>query len=137
MGLMCPVRVSLREPVARSQILMVRSAEPEANQALLGSTDKQRTHPVCPLITLISRHSPCTGGFIHSTPSSSSAILFLLLPLSIKILIFSFKRGSSITRAYIDSAVCLFRNLLLNASSRDHFRPTQIVFGDSGYHGVY
>lgn len=40
---MCPVSVSLSCPVARSQILMVRSAEPVTNHSLPASTARQRT----------------------------------------------------------------------------------------------
>jgi hypothetical protein len=49
---MCPVKVSFSCPLARSQILIVRSAEPVANHSFDGSTVTERTQPMCPEITL-------------------------------------------------------------------------------------
>ena len=41
---MWPVRVSFSCPVARSQIFIVRSADPVTNHSLPGSTATERTH---------------------------------------------------------------------------------------------
>mmetsp|Transcript_9485 Transcript_9485/g.19646 ORF Transcript_9485/g.19646 Transcript_9485/m.19646 type:complete len:215 (-) Transcript_9485:279-923(-) len=61
----CPVRVSLSWPEARSQILMVRSALPVQNHSLLGSTAIERTQPKCPEITRYSFQGACQSGLGH------------------------------------------------------------------------
>ena len=59
---MWPVSVSLSVPDARSQILIVRSADPVTNQWLVGSTAMQRTQPRWPEMTRISFHGACHSG---------------------------------------------------------------------------
>lgn len=56
------MRVSRNAPVARFQILIVRSPAPLANHWLFGSTAKARTHPRCPEITRISFQGACHSG---------------------------------------------------------------------------
>lgn len=60
--LMCPVSVSFRPPVAKSQILIVRSPAPDANHLLPGSTARARTQPRWPEMTLINFHGGCHSG---------------------------------------------------------------------------
>ena len=51
-----PVNDILSLLVAKSQNLIVRSDEPEAKNSFVGSIAKQRTHPLCPDMTLLSLH---------------------------------------------------------------------------------
>ena len=60
--LMWPVSVSLSVPLARSQILTVRSAAPEANHWLPGSKASARTQPWWPEMTRCSFHGACQLG---------------------------------------------------------------------------
>lgn len=60
------MRVSNRVPEGRSHTRMVRSAEPEAIQSLLGDTAKHLTHPVCPAITLHNSHFPSISQDVQS-----------------------------------------------------------------------
>mmetsp|Transcript_2877 Transcript_2877/g.6617 ORF Transcript_2877/g.6617 Transcript_2877/m.6617 type:complete len:209 (+) Transcript_2877:894-1520(+) len=65
---MWPVRVILRasgaptEALARSKILMTRSAPPVANMSLVGSKAMDRTHPRCDDRTVVRRHGACHFG---------------------------------------------------------------------------
>jgi hypothetical protein len=63
---MCPVSVSFNAPLARSQILIVRSALPVANHSFEGSTATLRTQPWCPLITRYSFQGARHSGRGHS-----------------------------------------------------------------------
>mmetsp|Transcript_43860 Transcript_43860/g.138848 ORF Transcript_43860/g.138848 Transcript_43860/m.138848 type:complete len:590 (-) Transcript_43860:160-1929(-) len=67
---MCPVSVSFSVPDARSQTLIVRSAEPVAYHWLVGSTATQRTQPRWPEMTRISFHGACHSGFGRSCLAS-------------------------------------------------------------------
>jgi hypothetical protein len=66
---MCPVRVSLSSPLARSQTLMVRSAEPVTNHSFPGSKARLRTQPRCPAQTRYIFHGACQTGRGHAPGS--------------------------------------------------------------------
>ena len=72
---MWPVSVSLRVPVARSQILIVRSPAPEANHSFPGSIANALTQPKWPLMTLNSFHGACHCGFCCRTVSLRTKLL--------------------------------------------------------------
>jgi len=54
--LMCPVKLSLSSPLAKSQILTTLSPAPVANQVFPGSTATLRTQPRWPDMTRMSFH---------------------------------------------------------------------------------
>lgn len=68
MGLICPVSVILRASLApthdfaKSNILMVRSAEPVANMSLVGSNAMERTQPRWEDMTVESCQGACHWG---------------------------------------------------------------------------
>jgi hypothetical protein len=65
---MCPVNVNFSasdaptEALAKSQILMVRSADPEANISFVGSMARLRTHPKWDDKTVDNFHGECQSG---------------------------------------------------------------------------
>eukprot|EP00955_Chlamydomonas_euryale_P101055 365321-Chlamydomonas_euryale.AAC.22 len=79
---MCPVSVSRSCAVARSQILIVRSADPVANHSLPGSTATLRTQPKWPDTTRYSLHGACHAGRGHLEPRRRLTAAELL-PLSL------------------------------------------------------
>jgi hypothetical protein len=76
----CPVSVSFKVPEAKSQILIVRSAEPVAYQELVGSTATHRTQPMWPEMTRIIFHGACHSGLGKSCRASRRRGISRVLP---------------------------------------------------------
>ena len=73
--------VSFKVPEAKSQIFIVRSAEPVMNHSLPGSTATERTHPKWPLMTRINFHGACHFGFPGrggGRRSATAVVIFIL-----------------------------------------------------------